>query len=65
MHWLEREVLIHRFNYYCLDDPIISDSEYDALERKALAELPDSKILNSVGSSLRSSYPQEILDMFE
>ena len=27
----------HRFRYYVLDDPLISDGEYDALERELIA----------------------------
>lgn len=57
---LEQQVLAHRFLYYVLDDPAISDFEYDRLERRARSLLPLDSPVHGVGSSLRSSYPEEI-----
>lgn len=57
---LEREVMIHRFLYYVLSTPVISDFEYDIIEAEARKIcLPDSPV-HGVGSSLGSSYPAEI-----
>ena len=64
MNALEKEVLAHRYRYYVLDDPTVSDFVYDQLEREARAVLPESSPVHGIGSSLRSSYPQEIIDMF-
>lgn len=57
---IEQQVLVHRFLYYVLDDPVISDFEYDRLECRARSILPLESPVHGVGSSLRSSYPAEI-----
>lgn len=64
---LEREVLEHRYRYYVLAEPIISDAIYDSIEREAREEQannPNSPV-HTVGSSLPSSYPKEIIDKLE
>lgn len=58
---LELQVLAHRYRYYVLSSPILSDSEYDALERKARAVLPPESPVHGVGSSLRSSYSSAVV----
>lgn len=62
---LEKLVLAHRYLYYVLDDPIISDFEYDKLEREARASLPEDSPIQDVGSSLRSSYSEDIIKYAE
>ena len=57
---LEKQVLAHRYLYYVLAEPILSDFTYDDLERKARESLPESSPVHSVGSSLSSSYSEEI-----
>ena len=57
---LELEVLIHRYIYYVLDDNIISDYAYDRLERKARDLLPPTSPVQGIGSSLASSYTEDI-----
>lgn len=57
---LEKQVLAHRYLYYVLAEPILSDFTYDDLERKARESLPESSLVHSVGSSLPSSYSEEI-----
>jgi len=57
---LEHEVLVNRFIYYVLDDNIISDQAYDTLEREARAVCPKESPVHGIGSSLRTSYPQEV-----
>lgn len=54
---LETLVLAHRYIYYVLNDNLISDFEYDALERQARATATAGSVVHSVGSSLASSYP--------
>lgn len=48
--WLRKEIEYHNYRYYVLDDPVISDVEYDALMRE-LEELeerhPEFKTPNS------------------
>lgn len=57
---IEKIVLAHRYLYYVESQPVISDYEYDVLERKAReVAAPDSKV-HLVGSSLPSDYPEEI-----
>lgn len=58
---IEKEVLVHRYIYYVLNNNIISDMEYDALERKAREQLPATSLIQGVGSSLASSYPEEVV----
>jgi len=64
--------LVHRFLYYVLDDPLISDAAYDRFERtlKALVEAnpqtasraPLAGIcpLSRPGSSIAEDYPRRI-----
>ena len=56
----ELDVMAHRYLYYVLSEPTITDWAYDQLEREArnMPELVDSKI-QDVGSSLASSYTPE------
>jgi len=54
--------LVHRYLYYVKAEPVISDFEYDVMERQALNHkktAPDHDI-REVGSSLESSYTFEI-----
>lgn len=54
-------VMAHRYLYYVLAEPVISDFEYDALERMAREIAPPESPVHCVGSSLSSSYtPQQI-----
>ena len=58
---LERQVLAHRYLYYVKAEPIISDYEYDLIERRAREVCPPSSPVHSVGSSLPWSYSPEII----
>ena len=58
---LETLVLAHRYIYYVLNDNLISDFEYDALEHQARATAPAGSAVHSVGSSLASSYPEVVI----
>ena len=58
---LEREVMVHRYLYYVLAEPVISDMEYDLLDRKAVAACPPESPVHQVGSSLPNSYSKEII----
>jgi NAD-dependent DNA ligase len=57
---LEKEVLIHRYCYYVLAEPLLPDAEYDKIERAARAALPETSPVHRVGSSLPSSYSDEV-----
>lgn len=56
----EHEVLVHRFLYYVMAEPVISDFEYDVIEREARAVLPPESVVHKVGSSLPTSYSAEV-----
>ncbi len=58
--WYENEVLVHRYLYYVLNEPIISDFEYDLIEREARAICPVDSVVQGIGSSLASSYSLDI-----
>ncbi|MNU19529.1 hypothetical protein D3C71_77580 [compost metagenome] len=53
---LEDLTMAHRFLYYVECAPVLTDFEYDKLERKAVAALPETSPVHKVGSSLDSSY---------
>lgn len=57
---IELKLLAHRYLYYVLCSPILSDYEYDCLEAKAEAETPAGSLIFTVGSDLASSYPLEV-----
>ncbi len=56
----ENEILYHRYLYYVKCDPILSDYEYDRLEKKYLDKYPESDILKSVSSDREEDYPKHI-----
>lgn len=58
--WYEKEILIHRFLYYVMCEPAISDFEYDVLEREAREVCHEGSPVHGVGSCLPSSYPAVI-----
>ncbi len=60
MSELEKLVLVHRYLYYVEANPIISDYEYDEIEKAARLQLPFDNVVHQVGSSLPSSYSEEI-----
>jgi DNA ligase (NAD+) len=58
-------LLEHRYRYYVLNKPIISDREYDFLEKDILKMEEDTKIIVSryspskaVGTDRKESYPK-------
>jgi len=55
-------VLAHRYLYYVLNTPVISDRAYDELEKAAIKILPSTSDVNKPGSDLDSSYSQEVKD---
>lgn len=57
--------LVHRYLYYVKCTPVISDFEYDILERQALNKAPMDHDIHEVGSSLDSSYSFEIKEAAE
>ncbi len=56
----ERILLAHRYLYYVLGRPVISDFEYDKLEREHLKKFPDSVAMNQPGSDKAEHYSAEV-----
>lgn len=56
-------VMAHRYLYYIENEPVISDMEYDALEREARKHCEEGHPLTKPGSSLKSSYSEDIINL--
>ena len=56
----ERTLLAHRYLYYVLGLPVISDFEYDKLEREHLKRFPDSVSINKPGSDNPLHYSESV-----
>lgn len=57
------QCMVHRYLYYVLNSPIISDQEYDRMERDATEFLDDNHPLFKCGSDIDSSYDDEIKEI--
>ncbi len=55
--------LHHCYRYYILNSPEIYDFEFDKLHKNLIKQFPNSKIINSVGSSNLETYPLYIREM--
>jgi len=62
---LEDQVLLHRYCYYVLANPLVSDAVYDQIEREARKIYPEDNVVHKVGSSLPSSYPDWIKEFLK
>ncbi len=62
---LEDQVLLHRYCYYVLANPLIPDVIYDQIEREARKICPEDSVVHRIGSSLPSSYPEYIKEFAE
>lgn len=60
---IEKLVMAHRYLYYVLMSPVISDREYDLLELDAYEKAPSDSPVHELGSSLPENYSQEIIDL--
>lgn len=58
---LADKCLIHRYLYYVLSEPIMPDAQYDAMEKKAKETCEENHPINKPGSSLKSSYTEDII----
>jgi NAD-dependent DNA ligase len=55
--YIEAEILAHRYLYYVKSTPVITDQEYDFLEKYAEKILPENSIvITKVGSDDENSY---------
>jgi NAD-dependent DNA ligase len=59
----EDRCLVHRYLYYVMDTPIISDYIYDAMEREARKFADENHPILKVGSSLAKDYPEHIVNI--
>lgn len=57
---IEDSILVHRYLYYVECSPIISDYEYDVIERDARNRLPPESPVHNIGSDMEDSYPEHI-----
>ncbi len=57
----EKLVMAHRYLYYVLGQPTISDYRYDKLEHIVRKNAPSSSPVHEVGSSLESSYTEDVI----
>lgn len=58
---LEDIVLGHRYLYHVLNTPVISDQEYDKLDKQAKLSYPVASPIYDMGSDLKESYtPRQI-----
>jgi len=60
---IEDQCLVHRYLYYVKSRPIISDREYDMLEKKAILTAPEDHGIRLAGSDMETSYSQNIKDI--
>lgn len=59
----ERMVMAHRYLYYVLHKPVISDYQYDMMEKDAIKKAhPDSQILKP-GSDKASDYSEATIKL--
>ena len=58
---IERTVLAHRYLYYVKALPILTDFDYDALEKEARKVLPPDSPVHLPGSDLAASYPPIVI----
>jgi NAD-dependent DNA ligase len=57
---IEDKCMVHRYLYYVKNNPIISDQEYDQLERKAVETADENHPIHRCGSDMEKSYSDEI-----
>jgi hypothetical protein len=57
------ELLCHRYRYYVLHNPTISDYQYDMLERPIVRDEVMGDLFG-VGSENPESYPLEVRELF-
>jgi NAD-dependent DNA ligase len=60
---LEITILAHRYLYYCLARPVISDYTYDMTCKDARTKFPHSQVLLSMGSDNAADYPIEAIQL--
>jgi len=53
---IEDLLMAHRYLYYVIGANVLSDYEYDVIERHARTILPKTSPIQGVGSSLPTSY---------
>lgn len=56
---LEKRLMAHRYMYYVEADPILTDAEYDRLDKAVTPWLPEDSPLHKPGSDSASHYSEE------
>lgn len=62
---LENCLMMHRYLYYVLGKPVISDKQYDDMEKTFLYLYPDNKNINKVGSDRGNDYSDDVKKLAE
>ncbi len=60
---IEKLVLAHRYLYYVLNEPTISDQQFDRMEKEAVKKSNPESPVNRPGSDLARSYSAEIIEI--
>lgn len=55
-------LLYHRYRYYVLGRPELSDTQYDELEQRVLKQYPGHPVASVPGSSIACDYPSYAID---
>lgn len=55
------QCMVHRYRYYVMNSPVISDFEYDKLEQDALIISHPNHPIYNPGSDLKESYSEHII----
>ena len=62
---LENLVMAHRYLYYVKNESVISDYNYDMMEKKTLKIVGNNSPLHKTGSSNKEDYSQSIIMLSE
>lgn len=57
------QCLVHRVLYYCYGAPVLTDREYDMLERDATLVAPKGHLLEKPGSDREETYDWSIINI--
>lgn len=60
---VEDQCLVHRVLYYVFARPVISDHEYDMLERDATMQAPEDHLIQRPGSDREETYPAKVVEL--
>lgn len=62
---IELLCMAHRYLYYVKCRPVISDHDYDTLEREALEFVGQESLIRQPGSDNEKDYPEDAIELAE